>query len=227
MKKVQTGLICPFLNSPFTTSNSKQDTYYATFNDQLYFVKGPFSDRKIVDTYIDFQKEKKERGFPYLEAYCIMIYPDRCRPDEIPIGYRRSIDPSKKYPFLISKSLFSLDSLKTKQHESKKWPVTTVVDDRETEGMRVNVYELKGQMMIDYLNALAFRLEFNIGDFADRNFLKISDVSGNRVLSVDEEIVSKKVDLKSQLRDKYDYVKKSVEDYKDRLHPISIKFLSE
>lgn len=87
--------------------------------------------------------------------------------------------------------------------------------------------------MIDYLNALAFRLEFNIGDFADRNFLKISDISSNngkeptRVLSVDEEIVGKPLDLKTQLKEKYDHVKKSFEEYKDRLHPTSVIFLSK
>jgi hypothetical protein len=215
-----------------TTSDSKQDTYYATYNDELYFVKGPFSDRKVIDQYIHFQKLKKERGFPYLEAYCVMIIPDRWKPDEIPIGFRKSIHPDKPYPFLISKSLFSRESLKTKEHSSKKWPVTTVVDDRATEGMRVNVKELSGQMAIDYLNALGFRLEFNIGDFADRNFLKISDISSNtgkepkRVLSVDEEIVGTKLDLKLQLRERYEPVKKLFEEYKNRLHPTSITYLS-
>ena len=215
-----------------TTSDSKQDTYYATFHDELYFVKGPFSDRKVVDQYIHFQTLKKERGMPYIEVYCVMIYPDLWKPEEIPLGYRKKIDPSKKYPFLISKSLFPIKSLKFKMHSSVKWPITKVVDDHETEGMRVDVSKLEGQMMIDYLEALAFRLEFNIGDFADRNFLKISGISFNdetkdptRVLSIDEEIIDKKIDLKSQLRSKYDIVKKAVEKYKDRLNPKTVEIL--
>jgi len=204
-----------------TTSNSKQDTYYAKYNDELYFVKGPFSNRKVVDEYIHFQNLKKERGIPYLESYCIEIYPDLWKPEEIPLGFRKSIDQSKKYPFLISKSVFPIESLKFKQHSSTKWPVTTVVDDRATDGMRINVYELKGQMMIDYLNALAFRMEYNIGDFADRNFLIIK----NRVLSVDEEVVKSKLNLQTQLREKYEFVKKSFEKYKDKLHQKTVEIL--
>jgi hypothetical protein len=197
-----------------TTSNQKQDTYYAEYNKELYFVKGPFKDRLVVDNYIKFQGLKKERGIPHVkDVYCLMLYPNRWTPEEIPLGYRKSIDPKKQYPFLIAKSVLCREQIKTRVHSSVKWPATTIVDDHETNGMRIDVFKLKDQMMIDYLNAIAFRLEYNIGDFADRNFLRID----SRVLSVDEEITkSKKVNLKSELKvKKYNYVMKSFETYKE------------
>jgi hypothetical protein len=205
-----------------TTSNQKQDTYYAEYNKELYFVKGPFKDRLVVDNYIKFQGLKKERGIPHVkDVYCLMLYPNRWTPEEIPLGYRKSIDPKKQYPFLIAKSVLCREQIKTRVHSSVKWPATTIVDD----GMRIDVFKLKDQMMIDYLNAIAFRLEYNIGDFADRNFLRID----SRVLSVDEEITkSKKVNLKSELKvKKYNYVMKSFETYKDKLDQKTIEIFTE
>ena len=217
-----------------TTSDQKQDTYYAEYNSDLYFVKGPFRDRSVVDEYVRFQTLKKERGFPYMkDVYCVMMYPDRWTPEETPIGYRKSIDPTKKYAFLIAKSLFPKDTLKTHIHSSVKWPLTKVIDDRQTDGMRVNVFELEDQMMVDYLNAIGFRLEYNIGDFADRNFLRISSMCSNdpskeptRVLSVDEEVMkNRKISLKSELKSdkKYEQVMNAFKQYKDQLDPKTVE----
>jgi hypothetical protein len=209
-----------------TTSNQKQDTYYAEYNKELYFVKGPFKDSLVIDNYIKFQELKKERGIPYMkDVYCLMLYPNRWTPEETPLGYRKSIDPKKQYPFLIAKSLIYREQIKTRVHSSVKWPATTIVDDHETNGMRIDVFKLKDQMMIDYLNAIAFRLEYNIGDFADRNFLRID----SRVLSVDEEITkNKKVNLKSELKvKKYNHVMKAFETYKDKLDQKTIEIFSK
>lgn len=208
-----------------TTSNNKQDVYYASYNDKLYFVKGPYKDRKVIDTYINFQELKKERGIPYIkDNICIMLFPDRWEPKEIPLGYRTKIDQNKKYPFLISPSLISLDQLKTREHQSEKWPKTIIADDKSTEGMRIkDVFLLKDQLLIDYLDAIAFRLEYSIGDFADRNFMIIN----NRLISVDEEIVEK-VNLIDQLKQKkYEFLKNMYKKYREQLNPKSILILDQ
>ena len=200
-----------------TTSDQKQDTYYAEYKDVLYFVKGPFRDSSIIDDYIRFQQLKKENNIPYMEdIYSMMLYPNRWDISEIPLGYRKSIDLNKKHPFLVIKSLISKEMIKTRIHSSVRWPLTKIVDDRETNGMRIDVFKLKGQMMIDYLNAIVFRLEYNIGDFADRNFMIIKD----RVLSVDEEVMSKKINLKNELKSekKYIFLKEAYEEYKNQLY---------
>jgi hypothetical protein len=85
----------------------------------------------------------------------------------------------------------------------------------------ININEIITFLLIFYL-LINVRLEYNIGDFADRNFLP-------RVLSVDEEITkNKKVNLKSELKlKKYNHVMKAFETYKDKLDQKTIEIFSK
>ena len=214
------------LRIQLTTGNQKTDTYYATFDNVLYFVKGPFSCDKPIKDYIRFQQLKKERDIPYIEdTVLLMLYPNRWGNEDVPLGMRKSLDLSKKHPFMINKSLFQLDKIKTKIHSSKKWEKTKVVDTESTNNIKIDPFNLTQQQMIDYLKVIAFRLEYKLGDFADRNFMIVND----RVLSIDEEIKKGgEISLVNDLcQKKYDFVKEKYLKLKNNLDLETIKILDK
>jgi hypothetical protein len=214
------------LRIQLTTSNQKTDTYYATFNNTLYFVKGPFNTKEPIENYIKFQELKKERGIPYIEdTVLLMLYPNRWGNEDVPLGMRRSLDLTKKHPFMVNKSLFRLDQIKTKMHSSQKWEKTKVVDTDTTNHIKIDPFHLTDQQMIDYLKVIAFRLEYKLGDFADRNFMIVN----NRVLSVDEEIKKgEKINLKNNLGEKkYDFIKKMFIKLRNKLDKKTNKILDK
>jgi hypothetical protein len=194
------------------TSNGKTDTYYANFAGDLMFVKGPFKSDKIVKDFIRFQEEKKELGMPFIEdIYCLYLVPDRW-PEGTPLGLRKSLDLTQKWPFMVSKSLYEMSELVTKQHSSALWPVTEVVDTKMC--IDADVFKLSGQYLIDYLTAIAYRLSRNLGDLADRNFM----IKGDRLYSIDEEVTAAKVDVFNSFKEKkYKYVKEKYMENKDVL----------
>ena len=190
------------------TSNSKTDTYYATFAGELMFVKGPFKDDKVIKDFIKFQDEKKELNIPYIEnVYCLYLYPNRWL-EGTPIGLRNSVNRNEKYAFMVCKSLFEMSEIKTKMHRSLKWPETEVVDTKNC--IDINVYELNEYEFLEYLKVIAYRISRNLGDLADRNFMK----KEGRIYSIDEEVIKKEIDLLSSFgKQKYEYIKSKYVEY--------------
>ena len=85
-----------------------------------------------------------------------------------PLGLRNKLDISIQHPFLVCESL--IENIQTKIHPgSKKWSPTEIADTTEIE---LNEKKLENEtLMLDYLNAISFRIKHNIGDWADRNFI--------------------------------------------------------
>jgi hypothetical protein len=184
------------------TGKSKTDTYYSYFAGELMFVKGPYKSDKQIKDFIKFQEEKKELGMPYIDdVNCIYLVPDRW-PEGTPLGQRNSLDRTKRWPFLICKSMYDINEIKTRQHSSRLWPLTEVVDTKMC--IDADVYKLKGQHLLDYFMAIAFRISQNIGDLADRNFM----IKGNSLYSIDEEYTEDEIILITQFKEKkYKYLK--------------------
>lgn len=139
---------------------------------------------------------------PYIEdVQCIWMIPNRW-PDGTPIGLRNKLDRSQKWPFMVCKSVYAMSELHIKHHSSVKWPITEVIDTSTC--INVTVYSLTEHQLVDYLTAIAFRVQYNIGDLADRNFM----IKEDRVYSVDEEVTQHKVNLLTSFKPKkYNYVK--------------------
>lgn len=139
---------------------------------------------------------------PYIDTiYCLYLIPNRW-PEGTPLGVRNKLDRTQRWPFMICKSLYDINEIKTKEHSSAKWPPTIVVD--MSDNIAANVFQLCDVQLLDYLNAIAFRLLKNIGDFADRNFIRKRD----RIYSIDEELTEDSIILLNCLKaKKYNYVK--------------------
>ena len=180
------------------TGKSKQDTYYARSKnpeDGLLFIKGPYINTTKITDFIQFQELKKEAGLPYTpDAKCVWMIPDYWT-EGIPLGLRTSLDITKPHPFLVCQSFYAEEELVIKIHPgSKLWPETRVVDMK----FIINPYKLKDAALLDYIHLLVFRLRYNLGDFADRNFILLD----GRVYSVDEEITGEKINLRLNMREK-------------------------
>lgn len=174
-------------------SNAKTDTYFARDPDQkMVFVKGPYTDITIPEDFLKFQDLKREKGMPYIRARVEMMIPDRW-PEGVPLGLRRKLDLKKAYPFLICDSLFG-DTLKTKIVESKVWPPTEVVDCPKFDPLK---YSFNSRELKDWYESIEFRVKYNLGDLANRNFIPFE----GRIYSVDEEVTkSKKINLENCLK---------------------------
>lgn len=175
-----------FTRIQLTCGNAKTDTYYA---NKRWFVKGPFLDDTPVDNFIEIQLKKEKYDLP-MSYNCFKVY---MRPDifrDVPLGLRKKTDPEKKYPYLICKSLIDFKDLELIEKESKLWPKTTVVKQENFDMEDLNEREL-----LDYLGGVRFRVKYNIGDLATRNFIR----ANGRVYSVDEDYTSKEVTLETGL----------------------------
>lgn len=190
-----------------TCSGAKQDVYFARRkgDETLLVVKGPYARRSIVDAFVAMQEEKRRRGMPCVESECVEWIPDRW-PEGVPLGYRNRIDRSRPAPFLVSRSVVPIEDVVFRFHESARWPRTMVMDLASMK-CKVDPLTLEGQALVDYANAVGFRVEKQCGDFADRNFLLVS----GRVISIDEESGGP-IDLLSQLKQtRYDLVMRAAE----------------
>jgi hypothetical protein len=184
------------------TSAHKTDSVLAISPDtgDMVFLKGPFKDAKPARDFIYFQNEKKQRGLPYICARQVNLVPNRWA--ATPIGVRNHLDLSVSHPFLETASVICGDQVEVKVHKSTLWPETQVLD---TKFCAVNPLNLSGRALEEYISHIKFRIEFNLGDLADRNFLKGYD---GHIYSVDEEVTSAKIDLEKQLKKaRYELVK--------------------
>ncbi len=181
-----------------TCSDTKTDTVYGKYAGRVWFIKGPYEKETDVQQFIDLQEEKRARGMPVFRSKCVFMYPDRW--DKVPLGVRNRLDNSKKWPFLWCESIVEESEMVREVKGGKLLPMTEVV----SMPWKVNVFELKGQELEDYLLSIRWRMERNIGDFGDRNFMRIR----GRVYSVDEETKrSGAVSMLNNLKKrKYEYV---------------------
>lgn len=214
-KESQLDFIC---RAQLVTSYSKTDTYYAKGIEkdvnQLWLIKGPYIERTQLDEFLKFQKIKKERKLPFIICFSRKMIVDLW-PEHPGIGVRHKLKENEEAYFIFCKSVIPESELSFEYRSSKKWEKTKVVKLKE---FSVNVFKLNNMQMVYYLKNIAFRLEYNIGDMADRNFI----VSGNIVYSVDESATKSNICLKTQLGEsKYSYIKEYFEKVKNKLDIVS------
>ncbi len=186
-------------------THSKTDTVMALHPDtkKMVFLKGPFATQEPILFFLKMQEEKRQRNLPFVKGRMIMLVPNRW--DTTPLGVRNTLDLNQAWPFLECEALFEEKSIIIEQKQSTHWPPTQVMDAKKM-NLTIDPFNLDEQEFIDYVNALKFRLEFKIGDFADRNFIKAKD---GRIYSIDEESqVEGEIDLLKCLKKRrYDLVK--------------------
>jgi hypothetical protein len=205
------------------TSYSKVDTYYAKGIDfdkeQLWLIKGPYMKKDDIDEFIKYQKIKKELKLPYIQCYMKKMKVDRW-PERNGIGLRLKFKVDEDGYFMICKSVVKEEQLERIIHPgTKKWNATEVVDLKK---FSVNSAELNETQMLCFLNTIGFRVKYNIGDLADRNFI----VVGDKIYSVDETTSQNKINLLAQFkRKKYLYIKAKFELYKDKLNKNVLDYL--
>jgi hypothetical protein len=194
---------CQFVSRiQLTTSATRCDTYYGMKDDQLIFVKGPYLTEQPIANYLEVQEFKAKHNISYIDGQLVYLIPDRW-PEGVPLGLRNSLDRTKGWPFLITKSIIPLSEIVFRTHSSKLWPPTQVIDPVATP-LHISVFTLTRKQLYDYFCQLAVRLHFKISDLADRNFL----VRGDCVYSIDEEQRSNKISLLTELKQtKYEYLK--------------------
>ena len=178
-------------------TRSKTDTVIARSKDKskIVFLKGPFKDSSGVEVFLKLQDEKKKRGIPAVNCSALKLIPNRW--SSTPLGVRNELDLSVAHTFLLCDTLFEEKDIVTKTAGSTLWPMTEVLDCKKMD-LTIDPFSLNKEQLEDYVAALKFRLEFGLGDFADRNFLLGRD---GRVYSVDEESTSTvPIDLKKQLK---------------------------
>jgi len=207
-----------------TCSASKADTYFAKKRDgTMVFIKGPYLLVKKCDDFITFQEAKRSMGMPYVVAKKAMLIMDRW-PESVPLGTRAEIHyqqenglcgATHRLPFLVCESLLTEEEVRgnLRTHPgSRLWPATEVVDFTP---WKMDLTAFDDVMWTDYLNALGFRLQENIGDLADRNFMVID----GRVCSVDEERTRALITLERNLsKSRVALIKGVWERMRGRLH---------
>jgi len=204
-----------------TTSNSKTDVYLVTKDGKSYIMKGPFLNDEIPKKYIDMQNKKMEYGLPIINTKLVYLYPDRW-PEGVPLGVRNKINRNKKYPFLVIDSIIPESKFKTRVHSSKVWEPTTVIDPLKVDIHFKKFDELNKQQMIDFYNAIAYRMKYKYTDLALRNFI----IDKERLYSIDEESVSDNFSLLNELKkNNYGFIKSNYKKYRKFIHPKLVKYL--
>lgn len=185
------------------TGRSKQDVYFAKDKkNKLVVVKGPYSIINQIHILERNKEWKQKNNIPYLSFEIKQMIPNRWS-EGIPLGIRNTVDRTKPYWFLIFDSVITEDQIQIKNHQSQVWPVTQVVDWDKIPLHFNYKHNLTSLEMTDYVKALLFRYVRGVSDLADRNFLRVE----GRIISIDEEIEHKNVDLYSELkRNKSEYI---------------------
>ena len=173
----------------------KTDTVMALDPKGVFvFLKGPFASTKPIEKFIQFQKEKQSRGMPFIRARLDYLIPDRW--SSTPLGIRNQLARDKPWPFLVCDSVFEQDRVKTRVHKSVRWPETIVMDALAM-NLTFNPLECSRAEREEWIQAIKFRVEFNIGDLADRNFIRGDD---GHIYSVDEEMVEQPICVETALK---------------------------
>jgi hypothetical protein len=182
------------VRTQITTSSSKMDVYFARDSTgKLVVVKGPYDNKKDLKVLLRNTKWKQRHNLPYIPFVIKQLIPDRW-PEGIPLGARNAVDRTGPAWFIVFDAV--VQDLVTKKHSSKLWPETEVVD-WDAVSLHFDIKDrLTDREMEDYALALMFRYVRGVSDLADRNFLR----AGGRVISIDEDIEKRHVNLYGELR---------------------------
>jgi len=191
-------------------ARTRPDTYFAFSKkeNRNVFVKGPYLTKEHALMPLRIFRLKQILNMRAVPVSMIKLIPDSI---ETPLGSRTQIEKDKKYPFLIFKDMTKhTHPLPFIEKESKLWPPTRVVDWSKVEECTIPIiFDLKKELLLEYIITLLFRYALGIPDMADRNFLKV----GDEIYGVDEESWGKVVNLRSSLKEKKsDFIKGKVEE---------------
>jgi hypothetical protein len=185
------------VRAQLVTSAHKQDTYFAKdrASGKIVVVKGPYLEEDRVKAAALISRLKAKNGIPAATAEVRYLIPDMF-PDT-PLGQRKSMDRSAAAAFLVSDSLIGVPVFR-KMHSSVLWPLTEVVDWEKTNYVPY-LPLLNRAQLLSYVRSLLFRFVVGANDLADRNFMVLDTTT---VVSVDEDVIGKEVNIASGLRTK-------------------------
>jgi len=171
-----------------TCSNARPDVYFAV--DELghnVVVKGPFLT--LGDAIVSFNIQTLLGLFEGVNTYTTnvkLLIPDMF--PEVPLGTRRKIEEGVPYYFVVMQDLMDLPYYPTIEKSSKVWKDEVVVDfpklfATHTKFGFATPSTMSEEARYSLLLQLSIRYAFEIGDFAERNLLRV----GNRVYNLDAE----------------------------------------
>ena len=197
---LETQMFSDALRTQINTGRSKTDVYISTNADGIVkVVKGPFKNVSSINQAVTLDKWKAANGMASTGASLIWLIPDRW-PDGVPLGVRNSVDQGSPAPFLVTNCMIPGDvaDIPVKEHASKLWPPTRVVDWSKLPQHYWNPTDENNtnQEKLDYVVALLYRYVHGLGDLADRNFFK----SKGRLVSIDEDCAPREIYLGKELK---------------------------
>nr|WNL49799.1 glycosyl transferase [Marseillevirus sp.] len=199
--------------------HGKTDTYFAIDKStkKRVFVKGPFKEKRNVETVLRIAKMKEAFGLPTLSPKRLAIRPDFF-PESV-MGIRaRMKDRDRISCFLVFPDETDEVVLPTILKKGKITPETEVVDWSEVKSLEhFDLIECKNRdVCFDFCVAVMFREICGIPDFAQRNFLYVPRKTA--LYSIDEDICGREVDVEKELKkNRYAIYKKIWEEEKPRL----------
>lgn len=202
----ESAMFTPISRAQIGTGAGKTDVYFAVLNrdfaewkkGERVVVKGPYRANDRGCQYAAALNEWKEAlGLPFIpRIVCAQYAPDQW-PDVNGLGVRYGLSGAARqrlYPFMISDDLLAhVDPLPLKQHSSKTWESTTVVDfgHASIKGHHWDMIKhWPGLSREEQARLVAYHVIrhcVGIGDLADRNFLLINGV----VFPLDEDAPKK------------------------------------
>jgi len=210
------------VRAQLVTGNTKTDTYFGEKNGKVIFIKGPFKESlEEMKRVMDMQEIKKRVDLPTIEYRVVMLQPNRDTIDmeksfddpskkkdkKEGLGFRKTCDKKKLYPFLVSEVLFSDDTIPVKEHGSVTWPSDThIIDLDRVKGMKHIPFDIimKGKdevMKRLYVENVMFRYITGMPDLATRNFV----MKDQRVYSIDEDSIDKDFNLEAAFSKKGEF----------------------
>ena len=174
--KARAQLIC---------SGARPDSYFAT--DRLgknVVVKGPYLDYDSALRVFNLQTAISL--FEKINTYTVnmkLLYCDIFglpAIGSIPLGTRTKITEGQPYYFIVMDDLFDLESYPTKRKTTKLWIDEEVVDFdkvyKENKHLGFGVAStMNSAARLSYLYQLSIRYAFEVGDFAERNLVRVGD----------------------------------------------------
>ena len=172
------------------TSGSKPDTYFASNkNQEPVVVKGPYRSWK--DATMPFKIQSVMKLFEGVNTYDVTIktlFPDMF--ETIPLGARTSVDKNTPYYFVVMEDVMGLEKypIKTYDGSGKLWQGYKITDYEKIFSENTHLGFATPSLLNDaarfsLLIQIAFRLAFQIGDIAIRNFVRY----GDQVYNIDTE----------------------------------------
>ena len=208
--------------SQLNTSGGKQDVYFAKTKKGIVglnvVVKGPYLN--IDQVMMPFRIQNIMKLFPEVNYYSVnimVLYPDMYKMPKgggkiVPLGIRNKIEYDKPYFFLVLEDVMNQDLYPTMTKSSKVWKDETVVDYEQLfkNNSKLDFAKpsnMNQQALFSLVIQLSFRIAFEIGDFAARNFVRV----GDKVYNVDTEDIMVSTHWKWSQKDR-ELVNKCIKD---------------